>query len=277
MELVQSDLLISVLNNMKITLNDLYRKLEIPNSAISKFNEFNIDTDYITNLFYEDEDKFFEFVEKNYKEKYLEILFIYLNIAIALYDKYLEQNIDLNIYYDTIDDIRIWANNCVKEEGIYGLKEIYWVNEHLRMRLFKLGRLQFQKRDASEFMKLIYSKGLNEYVKKDYLYFVHIPEGEKLTSELAHDSYKKAKDFYKDDMVFACESWMLSDKLELIMNENSNVIKFRNDYILLSQIENVNPIKRYLRSNSDLDNKVTKLEHDGILIGEGFGICIKYL
>lgn len=262
---------------MKITLNDLYRKLELPNSAISKFNEYNIDTDYITNLFYEDEDKFFEFIEENYKEKYLEILFIYLNIAIALYDKYLEQNIDLNIYYDTIDDIRIWANNCVKEEGIYGLKEIYWVNEHLRMRLFKLGRLQFQKRDASEFMKLIYSKGLNEYVKQDYLYFVHIPEGEKLTSELAHDSYKKAKDFYKDDMVFACESWMLSDKLELIMNENSNVIKFRNDYILLSQIENVNPIKRYLRSNSDLDNKVTKLEDDGILIGEGFGICIKYL
>ena len=164
-----------------------------------------------------------------------EILYIYLNLAVTLYGMYLDNNISLDIYYDTIDDIRIWANTCVKETGIYGLKEIYWINEHLRMRIFKLGRLQFQKRDASEFIDLLKTNNLDKFVKRDYFYFVHIPEGEKLSYDLVLDSYKKASVFFKDEMIFACESWMLSDRLDLIFNENSNILRFRQDYILLEQ------------------------------------------
>lgn len=261
----------------KIRLEDLYTRLNIPSEVMVKFNEFNIDIKMINDLFYGDEDGFFEFIEENYKDKYLEILYIYLNLAVTLYDMYLEKNICLDIYYDTIDDIRIWANNCVKETGIYGLKEIYWINEHLRMRIFKLGRLQFQKRDASEFIDLLKTNNLDKFVKRDYFYFVHIPEGEKLSYDLVLDSYKKASVFFKDEMIFACESWMLSDRLDLIFNENSNILRFRQDYILLEQRREENHIKRYLTSESPLLKKVESLEKSGIMIGEGFGICLKFI
>lgn len=277
---VQLDLLILVLNNMRrFAINDLYDFLQIPDSEVAKFNEINdsLNIDYLKKLFYESEDEFFEYVENNLNEEYLKLLYIYLNLAVDLYYDYKENNIAENIYFDTIDDIRIWINNCIKETNTYGLKEIYWINEHLRMRIFKLGRLQFQKREATEFMDLLKQHTLDKFIKKDYFYFVHIPEGERLSYDLVLDSYQKAIEFFKDEMVFACESWMLSDRLELIFNNDSNVLKFRNDYILLNQIRDENHIKRYLKEGSRLADKVNSLEKDGIMIGEGFGICLNYI
>lgn len=259
-------------------LKELSNFLQIPNEIVSKFDEFkSLDIPKIKELFYHNEDGFFEFLENELNEKYLEILYIYLNIGVDLYYEYQNKSIDEKIYFDTIDDIRIWINNCVKETGIYGLKEVYWINEHLRMRIYKLGRLQFQKRDASEFMDLIRNNNLNHRVKKDYFYFVHIPEGERLTRELVLDSYNRAIDFFKDEMVFAVESWILSDRLDLIFNSDSNIMKFRSDYIILSQTKEENHIKRYLNEGSKLLAKVTQLEEEGVIIGEGFGICLNYV
>lgn len=260
-------------------LEDLYSLLQIPECEIAKFDDIEkkLNINEIKKKFYESEDDFFDYLYENLKEQYLEVLYIYLNLAIDLYYKYIEEGIDISIYKDTIDDIRIWALNCVKETNVYGLREVYWINEHLRMRIFKLGRLQFQKREATEFMDLIKENNLSSYIKRDYFYFVHIPEGERLSYDLILDSYQKAKDFFKDEMVFACESWMLSDRLELILNENSNILKFRNDYILLSQTREENHIKRYLKHGSELLNKVLELEKNNTLIGEGFGICLKYV
>ena len=172
-----------------INLIDLYSRLDIDKDAIAKFPLIHqkIDLKYLKNLYHTDEDGFFEYLDTNLKEEYLTVLYIYLNLAIDLYDKYVSENIDLSIYYDTIDDLRIWANNCLKETGVYGLKEVYWVNEHLRMRIFKLGRLQFQKRESLEFVELMKEHGLASKVKHNYFYFVHIPEGDKLSYELVHD------------------------------------------------------------------------------------------
>ena len=260
-------------------LEDLYSLLEIPKSEIAKFEkiEKKLNINEIKEKFYNNEDDFFDYLFEEFKEQYLEVLYIYLNLAIDLYYKYIDKGIDERIYKDTIDDIRIWANNCVKETGVYGLKEVYWINEHLRMRIFKLGRLQFQRREATEFMDLIKKNNLEEYIKRDYFYFVHIPEGERLSYDLILDSYQRAINFFKDEMVFACESWMLSDRLELIFNENSNILRFRNDYILLSQTKEENHIKRYLKAGSNLLTKVLELENSGVLIGEGFGVCLKFV
>ena len=258
-----------------LELKELYSRLEIPQNVIYRFAEVckDIDMVEIINLFYRDEDKFFEFLDENYKEKYLETLYIYINLALKLYDQYIEKGIDLKIYFDTIDDIRIWALNCLKETNQYGLKEIYWINEHLRMRIFKLGRLQFQKRESTEFKEWV-STQLN--IDKDYFYFIHIPEGERLSYESVLDSYRQAKEFYKDDMIFAAESWMLSDKLDELLGSESNIVKLKNDYIILSKLDDVNPIKRYLKQGSPLALKVEQLENEGVLIGEGFGVCLKY-
>ena len=263
----------------RFALEDLYKFLQIPESEIAKFFDMQLDMDImkIKKLFYESEDEFFEYRENNHKEDYLEKLYIYLNLDVDLYYKYLELNIDINVYFDTIDDLRIWINNCVLENGTYGLAEVYWLNEHLRMRLFKLGRLQFQKRDASEFMELINNAKLGSRITRDYFYFVHIPEGDRLTHESVVDSYLKAKEFFKDEMIFACESWMLSDLLEIVFDKDSNIMKFKNDYIVLEHRMDSNHIVRYLKKGSIIYNKVMQLEQDGVLIGEAFGICLDYI
>ena len=263
----------------KIELIDLYNRFEIPSEIIDQFNiiKNSINLEKIKDLFYKNEDGFFEYLESELNEQYLTYLYIYLNLALDLYESYVKEGIDLDIYYDTIEDIRVWINNCIKETNTYGLKEIYWINEHLRMRIYKLGRLQFQKRESTEFVDLIKENNLDQYIDRDYFYFVHIPEGERLSYDLVLDSYDRAKDFFKDEMIFACESWMLSDRLDLIFKENSNVLKFRNDYILLSQHRESNHIVRYLKAGSELLTKVTDLEKGGTMIGEGFGICLKYV
>ena len=263
----------------KIDINELFIRLQVPQEAVAEFIKYSetIDIEAITKLFYEDEDAFFELIDKEYNEKYLEILYIYINLAVKLYGMYIEKGVDLSIYFDTIDDLRVWALTCVRETGVYGLKEIYWLNEHLRMRIYKLGRLQFQKREAKEFMSILKKHNLDHYVKSEYFYFVHIPEGEKLSYESVLDSYQKAVEFYKDDMIFAAESWILSDKMGLVFDENSNLMKFKNDFIVLSLTTEENHIKRYLKEGSKALNKVLELEKQGMVFGEGFGICIKYL
>ena len=260
-------------------LEDLYSLLQIPESEIEKFKniEEKVNIKEIKTLFYESEDDFFDYLFKNLNEQYLEILYIYLNLAIDLYYQYIEKGIDISIYKDTIDDIRIWALNCVKETNVYGLKEVYWINEHLRMRIFKLGRLQFQKRDASYLIEKIKGTKYFDLVTNDHFYFVHIPEGDRLSYDLVVDSYLKAIHFFNDEMIFACESWMLSDRLGLVFSEYANIMKFKRDYIIFDSNYEENHIQRYLKEDSNLYYRVKKLESEGILIGEAYGVCFDYV
>ena len=263
----------------KFALENLYKFLEIPESEIAKFFDMQLDMDImkIKKLFYENEDGFFEFLETHYKENYLAKLFIYLNLAVDLYYEYLYKNIDLNIYFDTISDFKIWIQNCVKEKGTYGLAEIYWLNEHLRMRIFQLGRLQFQKREASYLIEKINQTKYKDLVTNDHFYFVHIPEGDRLSYDLVVDSYLKAIRFFNDEMIFACESWMLSDRLGLVFSEYANIMKFKRDYIIFDSNYEENHIQRYLKEDSNLYYRVKQLESEGVLIGEAYGVCFDYV
>ena len=104
-----------------------------------------------------------------------------------------------------------------------------------------------------------------------------ITEGERLSYELVQDSYQRAVEFYHDSMIFAAESWILSDKMDLLFAPDSNLIKFKNDFIVLSLTKEENHIKRYLKEGSSVLNKVLEMEKEGIIIGEGFGICLNYV
>ena len=80
----------------KITIEDLYQRLQIPDDVIAKFSNIKQKKhiDFLINLFYKDEDRFFEYLETNLKEAYLDVLYIYLNLAVILYQKYLDNRPD---------------------------------------------------------------------------------------------------------------------------------------------------------------------------------------
>lgn len=142
------------------------------------------------------------------------------------YQKYKEKGIDDKIFFDTMDDIRIWCENNDNK----GLNEYNWIKNHIAFELFKIGRLQFQlfkcKNPTLNYGKLPIKYG-------DNAVYIHIPQGEKLDYEACVNSINLAKNFLKNFFpefsfeYFFCESWLLYDKNKEFMDENSNIIKFQ--------------------------------------------------
>jgi hypothetical protein len=67
----------------------------------------------------------------------------------------------------------------------------------------------------------------------DNIIEVHIPAGEKMDFEKCVQSYELAKKFYKDYFpekqlkAFVCESWILDPRLQNILPEESNIVRFQ--------------------------------------------------
>ena len=125
---------------------ELMKKLEIPlpgQQAVMQYKMESEEYQEWRQLFYTDTGEFFTRSRKREDKESL-YLFLYLSFATELYDRYVRLNITDRIYYDTFSDIRIWYEHCVRERGVPGLVEEEWFTRHLNMRLFRLGRLQFE-------------------------------------------------------------------------------------------------------------------------------------
>ncbi len=170
-------------------------------------------------LFYADRKSFYEQVKRNEPYRLL-FLYLYVRLAIDAYEAYEARGISQDIYFATFHDIQIWCAVCKKSYGEYGLEEYQWLQEHIRLQLFRLGRLQFQP--------YTFSRENNQTVLN-----VHIPEGDPLHPDLVQDSYAQAKAFFKDiPPMFICSSWLLYPGLHDILPASSNILAFQSDYEL---------------------------------------------
>lgn len=74
--------------------------------------------------------------------------------------------------------------------------------------------------------------------KDDLIMNIHIPEGGKLDHEQCINSYSQASSFCKkyfpeqDFKAFACCTWFLDIQLRSILDCNSNIVRFMNDFYL---------------------------------------------
>ena len=152
------------------------------------------------------------------------------------YQKYADRGIDDKIFFDTMDDIRIWCQNNDNK----GLKQYSWIKNHLAFELFKIGRLQFQlfkcKNPTLNYQKLPIKFG-------DNAVYIHIPQGEKLDYDACVASINSAKAFLKKYFpkfkfeYFFCESWLLYDRNKDFMDENSNILKFQSLFNIAYSVE----------------------------------------
>lgn len=160
--------------------------------------------------------------EKDGKRNFLS----YLYMCDKLKKKYEEKNIPEEIFNDTVKDLVVWANTWTDLKGELYLGEIDWLSNHLKMKLFKLGRLQFCM-GKSEYD--IPEKNLK---KGDNVIEVHIPEGEPLNNEKCKESINMAKKFFEEYFPefkynhFICNSWLMDDTLKELLSPESNMIKF---------------------------------------------------
>lgn len=184
-------------------------------------------------LYYEDRKAFHEKMKEEAGNLYECMYEAIRSLALDTLERYREQGIDEEIYYETMSDIDVWANDYFRRHGRYGIKEFEWVEKSIDMKLFKLGRLQFEKLEDEESKKTL---GLGS---EAVLVGVHIQEGGPLDHEKCMESYAWAKSFYlvgtEGELVFVCDSWLLNPKLKSLLGEESNIVKFQSQYEIISE------------------------------------------
>ncbi len=200
-------------------------------AALARLNSLAIsETEYSEKkrLFREDREQFFQQVleHKNY---YLYFFYYYSRFAVDLYPLYQERSISDEIYYATFSDLTIWANNCYEQYGEYGIHHYWWLTRHMDLKLFRLGRLQFEL-SASEWEFEYNNLTINHDTE---VISVHIPEGEKLTAELVDDSFRQAFQFWGEDYLYICHTWLLFPELNKILKADSNILAFQNRFQII--------------------------------------------
>lgn len=159
------------------------------------------------------------------KEKPFIRLAVVLICAVRLRERYAEKGISDEVFLDTMSDIKIWCENADNK----GVKNYGWLKNHLKLELFRLGRLQFQlyecKNKTLNYKKLPFSYG-------EKLIYVHIPQGERLDTERCKASFRKAETFFKkyfpeyEYKWYFCESWLLYEGNREFMAKDSNILAF---------------------------------------------------
>ncbi|MFC3801907.1 acyltransferase domain-containing protein [Cohnella sp. GCM10012308] len=152
------------------------------------------------------------------------LLYFFMRMAVDAYDEYRLREIPDEVYIDTFSDIRIWSEVFKTTYGEYGIEESGWLQEHVRLALFRLGRLQFQPIALDRDL----SVGDRKFAKGDLVLNVHIPAGEPLDPEAALASFARARAFFRGvPPVFVCHSWLLYPGLGQVLDPSSNIMQFQ--------------------------------------------------
>lgn len=188
------------------------------------------------NLFQTDSNTFFRQIleGKDYRKLFLAL---FLQFAFSLQEEYKKRGIAETVFLDTFTDIPLWVSNCERDYGETGLEEYGWIAMHLNLKLFRLGRLQFELVEAFEEGFTYNKRSLNIGERALNL---HIPQGEPLSLEGCLDSISQATLFFENIKEISCHSWLLSPALSDILGEDSNIVKFQR----LFQIYELDPDSR---------------------------------
>ena len=172
--------------------------------------------------------------EKHNIHEYTSAMLLFLLLADKLKSRYFEKGISEEIFYNTLFDLRYKLDECSLIHGVFGTSAGWWYAGFFRLQRFALGRLQFEIITIKEDVALdglvvpSGSKAIN----------MHIPRTlTPLDRQETLDSYKLAAEFFSAEfiggpIIFACDSWLLYPWLKEALGENSNIVRFANDFTL---------------------------------------------
>lgn len=193
-------------------IQQLMKQIELPEEGQLRIAEYTMPEAVYQSwrtAFYKNESEFFQKAEES-SEKELLLLYLYIRFAADIYPSYKEAGISDHIYYNTFSDFTIWFLQCARQNHTVGLIHEKWLKLHLKMKLFRLGRLQFEKDEAENQIH------------------IHIPEGGALLPEACDAALRQAEEFFDGSCpLFTCESWLLSPVLSELLDEGSNIIQFQ--------------------------------------------------
>ncbi len=178
----------------------------------------------------------------------------------ATRDAYAARGIPECILADTLRDLPIWIDTLADRTAgrIRGFMEIAWLRESLSLRIFRIGRLEFQpgkmsadiaflRRKADGALRLVEAAARTPEafpeaewedvcLPGDPVINIHIPAGSKLDPALCRQGMDAAAGFfakYFPDLpvghakAFRCGTWLLYEDFPKILPPESNIVAFR--------------------------------------------------
>lgn len=175
-----------------------------------------------------------EIAEKAGLSPYTVWLLFLMEAAAPVKASFEEDGIPGQIFWDTFADLRYKVQECQDIHGVWGNFVAFWYPIFYSRDIVKLGRLEYENALYDE--DTPYEK--NGYVVKkgDKVKSIHIPSsGESFGEEARLASYKKAYEFFKDELdgkplVCICHSWLLNPEYGKILPPTSNFVSFQHDF-----------------------------------------------
>lgn len=155
----------------------------------------------------------------------------YSNIQEELYKKRVTEALVNDIYVRELESIRI--------------SQMIWSAYFINTKLIEVGRLQYEK--------------CENHIK------IHIPSGDKLEIEKVLKSIKKSKEeiekyFDLKNPEYLCDSWLLSNQINSIIDSNSNIGKFYNLFEVQDGTDAKKDILNFVFNIQECDNYNNLLE-----------------
>ncbi len=266
-------------------LNELYRLLDLQPEMVEQLEHIGTELDltqaapYLEQLTkrqtaaqaYNDLKAFLQEDEGNMK-----MLYCQLQSMCLTYEKYMEQNIPVEVFTDTMKCYTRFINECQKKNGRMFFDRGWWTFHQLSMEIFRIGALEYQ---------------FGEYEGKNVLY-VHIPSDADMTPVSVDRSFEEAKKFFKtyySDYVYdryVCESWLLSPVLEALLPETSHILSFQKRFTIVKENREGKEFLEWLfqvpditmtdyaslPENTGLQRRAKELILAGTMIGEAWGV-----
>lgn len=181
-------------------------------------------------------------------------LLYYLYFCEELKKRYESKGISKKILLDTLSDIVRWTNVWSELKGELYLGEISWLSDHMKMKLFRLGRLQYC------FSRAKFDVLSRQIKKNDNIIDVHIPAGKPLKREDCTASFKKANVFFKKYFpefgynYYMTHSWLLDENLKEILKPESNILNFQNMFEVVKRVRSDDVLRFVFKNNTTREN-----------------------
>ena len=170
---------------------------------------------------------------------YTGVLLLYLCLADTLRTHYRKADIDEQIFWDSLRDFSYKLEECRLVYGINGNSTGMWPSGFFKLKLFALGRLQFELTT----LKKPYTCAGIALPEGQLAIGIHIPRtGGPLPHGEVQAAYRMAADFFgkhftEGPIVFTCHSWLLDPWNLTVLRPDSNLSAFIRDFEIVETKE----------------------------------------
>ena len=261
-------------------LSELYKLIGLPDPVIKELNIISTESipnaaeKYIPLL---TEPKYYEQAERELSKLLspdtngFKMLYVMLKSALISYDKYTGLNIPEEIYAASMKSFTRFISESFSFFGHYAFDRSWWSGRFLSLTIFRIGELEYEILSDSEEIS------------------IHIPSDADLSN--VDESINESREFFStffpqcESYTYVCLSWLLSPALDLLLNEQSKILKFKSKFKITDFYPNDEGYKQWIFKNSalspenfpeetTLQKKAKSYVLSGGKIGEAKGILI---